>query len=119
MIEVALTVTGLLAMATLALAPWPWLLQGGAALMAAGVAFGIPAGWRYHALLHRELGRVGARVPGWWWQPTAHHRHLDDSGRRAIAPSFRLGAAGCGVIFLGAFVVGVGLLRSDGGWPFG
>ena len=112
MIETGLTLLAVAAMATLVLAPWAWLLQAGAWAMAFGIAFGVPAGVRYHVLLHRELVRADALSARWWWRPLAQHRFLDEAGRRVVTPSCRIGAAGCGVIFLGAAVVVVGLVRA-------
>jgi hypothetical protein len=115
MIEALLVATGLLAATAMAMAPWPLLMQGGAAIAALGILFGIPAGLAYHLRLRQELIRLGQLADQWWWQPVAQHRFLDPAGHRRVHRSFRLGAAGCGVIFLGCFIVLVGLLRSSGG----
>ncbi len=117
MVETLLVIMGLLALTGLALTPWVALLQVGAAIMAAGLAFGVPAGWQYHVRLRRELGRLDAVEPRWWWQPTAHHHRLDGVGWAAIQRPFHWGAAGCGVIFIGAFVVTVALVRSGAVLP--
>ena len=112
MIELFLCLAGLMAMTALALAPWPLLVQGGAALAVVGLGVGLPTGVAYHVRLRRELERCGHLVARWWLHPTAHHRHLDDHGQRAIRSMFRMGGAGCGLVFLGCFVVVIGVLRS-------
>ncbi len=112
MIEFLLCMAGVLAMAVLAIAPWTLLVQGGAALAAIGLVVGLPTGFAYHVQLRRELERCGSVAARWWLHPTAHHGRLDDAGQQAIRRMFRLGGAGCGVVFIGCFVVVIGILRS-------
>ena len=114
MVELLLCLAALLAMTALALAPWPLLVQAGALLAVLGLGVGLPTGVAYHLQLRRELERCGHLVARWWLHPTAHHRHLDDQGQRAIRKMFRLGGGGCGVVFLGCLVVVIGVLRSGG-----
>lgn len=112
MIELLVCASAVMAMTALALLPWPLLVQGGALLAAAGLLLGLPTGVAYHVQLRRELARCGVRAARWWLQPTAWHRHLDAPGQAAIRTMFRLGGAGCGVVFLGCFAVVIGLVRA-------
>ena len=112
MIELLLCLAGLMAMTALAIAPWPLLLQAGAALAGLGLLVGLPSGVAYHIQLRRELQRCGQLAERWWLHPTGQHRYLDESGARAIRRMFRLGGGGCGVVFLGCLVVVIGILRS-------
>ena len=112
MFELLLCGAGLLAMTAFAIAPWPLLVQGGAALAGLGLLVGLPTGVAYHVQLRRELGRCGQLAERWWLHPTGQHRYLDEAGARAIRLMFRLGGGGCGVVFLGCFVVMIGVLRS-------
>ena len=115
MIELVLVLVGVVGLSALALLPWLWLLQGGAALVALGLFVGMPAGVVYHVQLHQELRAVGQLGARWWLQPIAQHVHLDDAGRERIRFMCGLGAAGCGVAFVGCLVIAVALVRSAGG----
>jgi hypothetical protein len=112
MIELLLCMAGVLAMAVLALAPWTFLVQGGAAVAVLGLLVGLPTGLAYHVQLRRELARCGPVAARWWMHPTGQHGRLDEAGKEAIRTMFRLGGAGCGVVFFGCFVVLIGILRS-------
>lgn len=112
MIEFLLCMAGVLAMAVLAIAPWTYLVQGGAVVALMGLVVGLPTGLAYHVQLRRELARCGPLAARWWLHPTGQHGRLDEAGKEAIRRMFRLGGAGCGVVFLGCFVVVIGILRS-------
>ena len=81
------------------------LLVLSVALIAAGLAIGLPAGLGYHILLARALKVANLDAKRWWLRPTSFHDDLPAATRRRFMPWFRVGAAG----FLIA-VVGCGFL---------
>jgi len=78
------------------------LLRWSGALIAGGMAVGLPASGVYHALLARALARAGGVPRGWWLHPARHHAGLPPEERRRILPWFRVGAAGFLVVSAGA-----------------
>ncbi len=114
MIETLLALAALGALLAVAHLHWLVLFQLGAALVAAGMALGVPAGLLYHLRLREGLLRSGDLPALWWVHPVHHHPRLDERGLRAIRPSFYAGAAGFGVAALGCLVAGLGALGALG-----
>ena len=107
---VALVVAGLVAVpALLAVVPWDVTFGCGVALVALGMAVGVPAGALYHLQLYRALRPTGAR---WWLHPTGLHGQLRDGQRGAVMRWFRIGAVGFLVAIIGCVMVAVGAWRS-------
>jgi hypothetical protein len=107
---VALVVAGLVAVPTLlAVVPWDVTFGCGVALVALGMAVGVPAGALYHLQLYRALRPTGAR---WWLHPTGLHGQLRDGQRGAVMRWFRIGAVGFLVAIIGCVMVAVGAWRS-------
>jgi hypothetical protein len=102
----------LLAVAT-SLSSWTSLVTLGLSLAFAGLALSLPFGITYHLRLREGLVRCGQLKPRWWLSPTALHKDLDEEGQGRIALPFRLGAAACGLSFLGC-VLGIAGLLSAG-----
>ena len=108
---VALVVAGLVAVpALLAVVPWDVTFGCGVALVALGMAVGVPAGALYHLQLYRALRPApGSR---WWLHPTGLHGQLRDGQRGAVMRWFRIGALGFLLAIVGCAMVAVGALRS-------
>ena len=107
---VALVVAGLVAVpALLAVVPWDVTFGCGVALVALGMAVGVPAGALYHVQLYRALRPTGAR---WWLHPTGLHSQLRDGQRGAVMRWFRIGAVGFLLAIVGCVMVAVGAWRS-------
>ena len=88
--------------------PWELAFGGGLALVALGMAIGVPAGALYHLALWRAL----KPARGWWLHPTALHPRLGDGHRGRVFFWFRIGAAGFLAALLGCALVAVGALRA-------
>jgi hypothetical protein len=91
--------------------PLPVLLGVGAACMAAGLVFGVPAGAYYHVKLYRCLAAKGGVPSGFLWHPTRYHAALLPEERRGVMPWFMLGGAGFALIMLGCMIFMLGFLR--------
>jgi hypothetical protein len=92
--------------------PWEILFGGGVALIALGMAVGVPAGVAYHVVLYRKL-RPRAPLPRWWLlNPFGLHERLTSDEKRPVMFWARLGAAGFVVAMLGCVLFGVGAWRS-------
>ena len=83
------------------------LLFWSVALIAGGLAVGLPAGLGYHILLARALKAANRDMTRWWIRPTGFHDGLSPTALRRIKPWFRVGAAGflvamagCGFLLL-------------------
>jgi len=116
MIEIALVVGAVLAASA---AAWAWtavsleaLLVSGLWLLAIGLGFGVPTGLLYHRALHHALQAAGRLPERWWLHPIALHPDLPDEAVPRVLLWCRLGAAGCGVAFLGCAVFGLGAIRA-------
>jgi hypothetical protein len=90
--------------------PWQFVLGAAAALV--GLVGGGAAGIVYHLALHKALLRMKVRTNGWLWSPVSRHADLDDVGRRAVLPWFRLGAAGFVLCVAGIGMLAVAVLRA-------
>jgi hypothetical protein len=112
MFELLLVSLALGALALAALAPWPLLLETGAALAGAGMLVGVPAGLLYHLRLRRALLDADALSARWWVSPVPLHRRLDAGALAPVLPPFYLGAAGFLLTVLGCAVVLLGVLGS-------
>lgn len=117
MIEILVVALALGAMMTLALVPWPWLLEAGALLTALGLLVGLPPALVYHLRLRAALLRQDALARRWWVEPARLHRHLGPADRRRVLPWFVAGAAGFVVVVVGCALVLLGALGSLGGPP--
>lgn len=87
------------------------LLVAGAALLLAGLGFGVPAGLLYHVALHRALWSQGRLPPGWWLRPTRLHDELAAEDRFRVLAWCWIGAAGFLVTMLGCVVATLGAAR--------
>jgi hypothetical protein len=118
MFEVALVIgvlAGVIGATSLvALAPWYWLFGVGLALLALGMAVGVPAGFWYHVLLYRLLKPRAALEAGWWLRPFSLHGALTDAERALVVRWSYIGGAGFVAAILGCVLVGVGAWRSGG-----
>lgn len=107
---VALVVGALVAVPALfAAVPWHVTFGVGVALVALGMAIGVPAGALYHVRLYRAVRPTSAR---WWLHPTALHGSVPDGLRRGVMRWFRVGAVGFVLAVVGCAMVAVGALRS-------
>jgi hypothetical protein len=111
-VGLALAVLGLLAAAALlnAFVGFLTLFGAGAALVALGLALGVPLGVVYHLQLYRALVRRGELVRAWWLRPTSLHPPLGSPERRAVMPWFYAGALSVAVAFIGCAALLVALL---------
>lgn len=119
MIETVLVLLVLGAMASLALVPWPWLLEAGALVTLLGFLVGLPPALVYHLRLRAALQRRGRLPPRWWLEPSRLHRHLEADDRPRVIPWFVAGAVGFAVVMVGCGLVVLGALGSLGGAPGG
>lgn len=107
---VALVVGALVAVpALVAVVPWVVTFGLGVALVACGLAIGVPAGALYHLQLYRAVRPTEAR---WWLHPTALHDRLADGARGGVMRWFHIGAVGFVVAIVGCALVAVGAWRS-------
>ncbi len=116
MLEVGV-VLGLLALVVgapvvLSLWPWEYVFGGGWALVAIGMALGVPTGFWYHVALYRRLRPHGPLPSGWWWHPTQLHGRLSEAERPGVLVWFLLGGIGFLIAIGGVLLVAVGLVRS-------
>jgi hypothetical protein len=88
--------------------PWEATFGIGVALVALGMAIGVPAGALYHVRLYRLVRPTGA----WWLRPTALHPRLDDADRSRVMGAFKIGAAGFVIAIVGCALVALGAFRS-------
>jgi hypothetical protein len=88
--------------------PWEMTFGIGIALVAAGMAIGVPAGALYHVRLYRLVKPRGA----WWLRPTALHPQLPDGARPRVMSAFKLGAFGFVLAIAGCALVALGAVRS-------
>src|SRR5437773_12232665 len=79
-------------------------------MLAAGLAEGIPTGFRYHVVLRRILIERGKLPPKWWIHPTRHHAQLSPDEHRRIRPWFVLGGVGNAIAPAGGLAAIVGVL---------
>lgn len=97
------------------LAPEIWM-GAGAALVALGLAVGVPTGFWYHVRLRASLAAQGPLPRRWWLRPVAFHGRLAGAERRRVLRWFAAGGAGFAVVVLGclgvAFGVAVHVLRA-------
>jgi hypothetical protein len=93
-----------------AMAPWEFTFGLGWALVALGMAIGVPAGAYYHFRLWHALKPVLGRT--WWLNPTGLHRQLGAGERPRVMRWFRVGAAGFLIAIVGCVLVAVGAMRS-------
>lgn len=106
---VAGLIGGLLALPALVTwLPWEATFGLGLALVALGMAIGVPAGALYHVRLYRLVRPSGT----WWLNPTALHPQLADAERPRVMGAFKVGAAGFIIAIIGCALVAVGALRS-------
>jgi hypothetical protein len=108
---VALTVLGYLVFLTLPGVELQFLIGGWTTFI--GLVAGGGAGIVYHLRLHRALARLGAGTRGWLWSPVSRHGALDEQGRRAVLPWFRLGAAGFFVCLAGIGWIVAAVVRAS------
>ena len=111
LIIAGLIITALLAAA---LIPPMSLLWAGAIVGTLGAAFGLPAGFVYHARLWRALRAEGLDTDGMWIRPHHLHRKLSDGRREPIVALFTVGAVGFGLTMLGAVAVVAAIVRLAG-----
>lgn len=97
--------------AALAVAP-DALLLGGAWIVAAGLALGVPTGFVYHVALRRSLRAAGCLPARWWLRPTALHSELPPADRSRVLAWCGAGAAGFAITVLGCALVALGALRA-------
>lgn len=90
-----------------------WLMAAGLSAIAIGLVVGIPGGIYYHVQLRRALLRAAALPERWWLHPTRLHESLPAHERRTFMPWFLVGAAGWGLIILGAAIFALGLMRYE------
>jgi hypothetical protein len=89
---------------------WQFVLGSLAASL--GLIGGGAAGLIYHLALHKALLRLKGHTRGWLWSPVSRHADLDEIGRRAVLPWFRLGAAGFVLCLAGIGLLAVAVLRA-------
>jgi hypothetical protein len=94
MIEAAVFAALVGAMALVAFAPWPLLLEAAALATLLGMLVGLPSGLLYHLRLRAALLQAGALPPRWWLEPVRLHERLEPATLRRVLPSFYVGAAG-------------------------
>jgi hypothetical protein len=112
MFEAAIALALLCYLLLLALPGVELQIMAGTLVTLVGLAGGGGAGIVYHLALRAALLRLGADTRGWLWSPVAHHRALDELGKRQVLPWFRLGAAGFFVCVAGIGMVTVAILRT-------
>lgn len=112
MFEVAIAVLVFLYLLVLALPGIEWQFAIGTIAALVGLVGGGGAGIVYHLALHAALLRLEQGTRGWLWSPVSRHGGLDDAGRRAVLPWFRVGAAGFFLCIAGIGVIGVAVLRA-------
>ena len=95
-----------------AILPWEVAFGLGAALVAIGLAEGIPTGFAYHVLLYRRLHRRGALSPRWWLNPLAEHHRLRPEERPAVLALCYAGGAGFLIAMGGCLLLVIGALHS-------
>ncbi|MFW6369054.1 MAG: hypothetical protein ACOC0J_00540, partial [Myxococcota bacterium] len=101
-ILIALGIAGsLAALVVLGRMPFPGALATGAWMIGGGLLVGVPAGVLYHVALYRAVRRHAEIPRGWLWRPTELHVLVPEEERRSFLPPFLVGAAACGIIFLG------------------
>lgn len=117
MLEIFLVVGSVVALVAgavvVAFVPGEMVLLAGAAIVALGLTLGIPTGLVYHVVLGQVLSREGPAPERWWWHPLHHHAELAPADLDRVLPWCYAGAAGfgfimlgCGVVALGAFLLG-------------
>jgi hypothetical protein len=87
------------------------LLVAGLWLVAAGFAFGIPAGFWYHVELRRALLQSGALPPRWWLHPTRLHGAIPAALWWRVMGWCYAGALGWLVSFAGCIVFALGAAK--------
>jgi hypothetical protein len=107
---VGLVVAGLVAVpALLAVVPWDVTFGLGVALVALGMAIGVPAGALYHLQLFRAVRPTEAR---WWLHPTGLHDRIPVGTRGGVMRWFKIGALGFLIAIVGCAMVAVGAWRA-------
>jgi hypothetical protein len=87
------------------------LLFGGAWLVGAGFALGLPTGFVYHVALYRSLRRIDALPAQWWLKPTALHGRIPAGDRVWVLGWCYAGAFGLFVILVGIPIGAMGAWR--------
>lgn len=95
-------------------APAETLLVVGISVAALGFAYGLPAAFVYHWLLHRSLVRAGRLPKRWWISPTSHHDLVPSGDRPRVLVCAAIGGSGFLVIVLGIVLTSLGLWRARG-----
>ena len=113
LIVVALVGLLLLLAIAISMSSWTSLVTLGLAIAIGGLVLSLPFGVAYHVRLRQALASSGKLSPRWWLSPTKFHDQLDDEGQGRIALPFRLGAAACGLSFLGCVLGVAGLLSAS------
>jgi hypothetical protein len=90
------------------------LIVAGISIAAFGFAYGLPAAFVYHWLLHRSLARAGRLPKRWWLSPTSHHELVPPRDRPRVLVSAAIGGSGFFVIVLGIVLTSLGLWRARG-----
>jgi hypothetical protein len=94
--------------ALVAFAPADVTFGAGLALVALGMAIGVPAGAYYHVRLYRALKPTGL----WWLHPIPLHKELKPADRPGVMRWMRVGAVMFGVIIVGLALATVGVVRA-------
>ena len=108
-----LGVMGALAgLGALALVAMETLVVVGGAMIAIGLALGVPTGIIGHVRMYQVLKPLDRLDPGWIWRPIAHNERLPEANRREVLAWCYAGGLGFGVFVLGAVVAGAGIVRA-------
>jgi hypothetical protein len=114
MLELALVVTALMAVAFVGIASaivTPGLLAAvGFGILLLGLLLGLPTGFWYHVVLYRFVSAKMALPRSWWLSPSMLHIHLTGAERRRIKPWYLVGGVGFALSVLGGVVAIAGLL---------
>lgn len=111
MLELGIVSGVLLIGALIALVPADPLLFLGASGIVLGLVGGLPAAALYHGKLYLALKATG-NVPRWWWvSPVKYHDQIDEQAEEGFRWSFRVGAAGFGLIVLGCVMAAAALWK--------
>ncbi len=87
------------------------LTIGGISLIGVGLLLGVGGGLGYHYWLYRGLVAAGPLPKRWWLYPTEQHERLSRAAWHKALPWFVAGAAGFGLIMLGAVVTFLTAIR--------
>ena len=77
------------------------LVVGALVCLGVGLGVGGLAGLLYHIWLFKLLKERGLPATRWWVNPRALHKDLPEETQKKLDILFFIGAAGCGLCFLG------------------